>query len=472
MFVGRIDELQELKRLKSKKTASLIVLYGRRRIGKSSLIAQFGKSFANYFEFQGLGPREHQTNQQQMDSFAAQLKTSFELPGFKFGDWSEAFTTLATLTKNKECLILLDEISWMAYHDRDFAGKLKIAWDTQFKKNPKLILAICGSVSSWIEKNILHDVDFVGRVSWAKNLAPMKMADCNAFWGKNAQRISNQEKLTLLAVTGCIPKYLEEMVITDSAQENIGRLCFTNTGYLYLDFEKIFNDVFNRRASIYKKIVRHLISEKHDARSLSSLLDVAQGGDLTDYLDDMRKAGFVGRDYTWDFSGKMTKLSRYRIRDNYLRFYLKYVEPRKDQIEKGVFQFSSLDALLGWDTIVGLQFENLILDNIHDVLDLLGIDAGHVCQYGPFFQTKTQKRAGCQVDLLILDRFQTLYLCEIKIGKRIGCEVIHEVAQKIERLERPKNFSIRPVLLYSGQLTPPLVDQLFFDKMIDIGELV
>jgi hypothetical protein len=68
--------------------------------------------------------------------FALMLKSFFGLPGLKFVDWSEAFAALAALSKNKSCLILLDEISCMGQHDADFSGKLKIAWDTQFKKKP------------------------------------------------------------------------------------------------------------------------------------------------------------------------------------------------------------------------------------------------------------------------------------------------------------------------------------------------
>lgn len=473
-FIGRKTELGELHKLKNKNSASLIVVHGRRRIGKSTLLAEFGRSFESFYEFQGLGPREYQTNQQQLDNFALMLKSFFGLPGFKFADWSEAFETLAELSKSQNCLIILDEISWMAQHDADFSGKLKIAWDTRFKKNPKVILALCGSVSSWIEKNILGDTDFVGRISWSQNLSPLKISDCNGFWGKRSSRISSHEKLTFLSVTGCIPKYLEEMIVTDHATDNIARLCFRPTGYLYQDFEKIFNDVFNKRSLIYKNILSHLVNEKLDAASLATKMGQYQSGDLTEYLQDMCHAGFVARDYSWDFSGQRTKLSRYRIKDNYLRFYLKYIDPRKEQIEKGIFnrKMSSLDTLLAWDAIRGLQFENLVLDNTLDIIDALGIEHKNIIQYGSFFQTQTKKRQGCQIDLMILDKYQTVYLCEIKFKREIGREVINDVQEKIKRLERPKYISVRPILIYSGELSTALLQDDFFDKTFDVGSLL
>ncbi|HEV7138735.1 MAG TPA: hypothetical protein VGN43_19010 [Steroidobacteraceae bacterium] len=66
--------------------------------------------------------------------------------------WQDAFALLARLTEGQRALIFLDEISWMASRDADFVGQLKIAWDTRFKKNPRLVLVLCGSVSSWIDR--------------------------------------------------------------------------------------------------------------------------------------------------------------------------------------------------------------------------------------------------------------------------------------------------------------------------------
>jgi len=137
--------------------------------------------------------------------------------------------------------------------DSDFPGKLKIAWDTRFKKNDHLVLVLCGSASSWIDKNILKDTDFVGRISLEINLEELPLADCNKFWQKK-NLISSMEKLKLLSVTGGVPKYLEEINIKENAEENIKKMCFDKGGILVKEFEKIFNDIFNKRAKIYKKI--------------------------------------------------------------------------------------------------------------------------------------------------------------------------------------------------------------------------
>lgn len=159
-----------------------MVVSGRRRIGKSTLIQEFSKKFDFFCEIQGLAPRDSITDSDQRKNFSEQMKNIFDIPAVPLESWNDAFSHLSSRTRTGRTLILLDEISWMAGKDSDFPGKLKIAWDTRFKKNDHLILVLCGSASSWIDKNILKDTDFVGRISLEINLEELPLRDCNKFW--------------------------------------------------------------------------------------------------------------------------------------------------------------------------------------------------------------------------------------------------------------------------------------------------
>lgn len=145
-------------------------------------------------------------------------------------------------------IVLLDEISWMGSRDPAFPGKLKTAWDTQFKKNDKLILVLCGSASTWIERNILSSTGFVGRVSRTLTLEELPLRDCASFWPDADGNVSPYEKAKILAVTGGIPRYLEEVDTNRSSEENIKRLCFSRGGLLVtelaldLDVNSIVNE--------------------------------------------------------------------------------------------------------------------------------------------------------------------------------------------------------------------------------------
>ena len=165
MFLGRENELRLLKGLFDLKKAAIAVCAGRRRIGKSTLIQQFGRNAKTFLEFQGLPPREGITPKDQLNAFSEQLAKQTNLPNLNLESWYQAFSLLNSVIKNEKTVILLDEISWMAIRDKDFAGQLKIAWDTEFKRNTKLILVLCGSVSSWIigDRQIILDTCFVMR---------------------------------------------------------------------------------------------------------------------------------------------------------------------------------------------------------------------------------------------------------------------------------------------------------------------
>lgn len=180
-FIGRTKELKQLNLLLKKNSSSLVVVKGRRRIGKSRLIEEFGQSLRMY-TFSGIPPTEKTTLKDELLEFGWQLGKALGQPSFKDDDWNDLFLRLAYHTREGPVLILFDEISWMGSKDPHFLGKLKNAWDLEFKKNQKLILVLCGSVSSWIEKNILSNTGFLGRISLSLNLEELSLLDCNQFW--------------------------------------------------------------------------------------------------------------------------------------------------------------------------------------------------------------------------------------------------------------------------------------------------
>ena len=178
-FIGRETEMERLKGLLSKKSASLIVVRGRRRIGKSRLLAEFGKGMRSLF-FSGNPPVRGITAQSQRELFADQLQRA-GIPGVKSDNWGDLFWHLSKHTQEGQMLIVLDEISWMEGKDSLFLGQLKTAWDMHFSKNPQLIIALCGSISSWIKKNILSSTGFVGRITIDFVLEELPLHACNAF---------------------------------------------------------------------------------------------------------------------------------------------------------------------------------------------------------------------------------------------------------------------------------------------------
>lgn len=468
MFIGRKKELEQLREFKKRRVAGIIVCSGRRRIGKSTLIEHFGEN-ARFLEFYGLAPREQITNKDQLNHFGELLGHNFQIPPMKFENWNQALLTLAELTSNGRVIVFLDEISWMAGKDKDFAAKLKGVWDTKFKKNPELILVLCGSVSSWIQENILNDKGFMGRVSLTINLEEMPLYDANQFWGKRL--ISSYEKFKLLCVTGGVPRYLEEINPDQTAEENIKRMCFSKGGILVEEFDKIFYDIFGSKSEDYKKLIQVLMHGSVQQPELCERLKISQTGAFSKALLILQQCGFISRDYVWNGNKKRSKFYQYRLKDNYLRFYLNYIEPKKDLINQGLYHDLHLEELPEWQMMMGLQFENLVLNNLESIQKFLQISPSSILSASPYFQKKTDRIKPCQIDLLIQTK-HTLYVCEVKFRKQISSTVIDEVREKIQKLQVPKTISIRPVLIYEGELASTISSENFFSHLIPFEKLL
>lgn len=468
-FIGREKEYGSLVGLKSKKTASLAVIRGRRRIGKSRLADEFAKTFKKAIILTGIPPEKGVTAQTQRSEFLRQLQ-EYRLPIYHADDWGNLFCDLAQQVKTGSALIVLDEITWMGSKDPTFLPKLKTSWDRYFKKNDLLVMIITGSNSLWIEKNILSSTGFYGRVSLRICLKELSLCESNAFFKDWPGVISPYERFKILSVTGGIPRYLEELRSDLTAEANIERLCFDSEGLLFQEFEQIFHDLFENRGPFYKQLVQALVDHHFSMSELSKATGRAKGGDLSAALAELSESGFLTRDFSWSFDKKTkSKIGRYRLSDNYLRFYLKYIRPHYNQIESGILK----KLPLGWHSIMGLQFENLVVNNGLTLQKILGIHQEEVLFAAPYLQTQSARRQGCQIDYLIQTRFNTIYICEIKFSQtRLTMNVITEIKAKMTALKLPRGFSCRPVLVHVNGVSPKIVDSGFFSNIVDFSDLL
>jgi uncharacterized protein len=468
IFLGRERQLEMLRDLLDLRIASLVVLKGRRRIGKSRLAEEFGKSLKT-LSFLGLAPEEHVTAQTQRKHFVRQLQQQLNIGGLLADDWDDLFYHLAHRVSSGRIVIIFDEINWMGSKDPTFLPKLKTAWDMHFSKNPELILILSGSMSGWIERNILSSTGFFGRINLDMTLKELPLHQCAQFWGEQGKHLSTYEKFKVLSVIGGVPRYLELIKSEQSAEQNIDRLCFKEEGMLFNEYDRIFSDLFSRKSTRYKRMVEQLVQGPASKQDILRAIGEKPGGISSAYLDDLVKTGYLARDYRWEpGTTRRTKLSRYRLCDNYLRFYLHYIEPRRETI----LQTGQVEVPQ-WHSIMGLQFENLVLNNRPAIYKMLGIKLADFQFGGPYFQTTTEKRRGCQVDLLIQTRSNTLYVCEIKFKKgEVGSSVIGEIEEKIKRLQLPRGYSIRPVLIHVNGVTHEVAESGFFSHIIDFGQLL
>lgn len=470
-FIGRKAELAQLADLLNKNTASLVVVKGRRRIGKSRLIQEFAKKMT-FYQFSGLAPADGVTSQDQRNEFALQLSQQTGMPELQVDDWGKLFVLLADKCKTGRIVILLDEITWMAHEDPLFLSKLKNAWDIHLKNNKKLILVLCGSISAWIEKNIVSSTGFFGRISLDLTINELPIDECNQLLSMLNFKRSAIEKLIVLSLTGGIPWYLEQINSKYSATENIKNLCFKKGALLLNEYEHIFHDLFGKRSQVYQQIALLLAEGDLDYDTLSTKMSYAKSSALSDYLDELFLSGYIYQYSSWSIkTGKFsTKLKKYRLSDNFLRFYFRYMKNKILNINAGSYSAVALSSLPGWSSMLGLQFENLVLKNSHLLHLALAINPLDIVACGPYFQRKTARQKGCQIDYLIQTKYNMLYVCEIKFSiNTIGVGVVEEVKQKIARLSLPRGVATVPVLVHFGNVADALIESEYFPTIIDFG---
>lgn len=472
IFVGRQPEMDRLKDLYNKKKPSLVVVKGRRRIGKSRLIGEFAKIShgQTFWSFAGLAPENGVSAQEQRDHFARALALILKISPMTFSDWSDAFEHLSLHIKPGD-IILLDEISWMGSKDPSFIPKLKAWWD---KQTVHMMLVFCGSVSTWIEDNILKSTAFFGRIHLTISLEPLSIPESADFLRAIGMQFSHYDMYQCLSLFGGVPWYLEQLNPALTVDDNIKRLAFEKNGLLVTEFDRIFHDLFNGKGATYKKILDSL---KDGARTLSEIrqsIEFAHSGTLSQMMDHLIVAGFVVKQSLWSFkTANPLKQSLNRISDPYMRFYLKVIEPNLGAILDGGFDQVPLSTMPGFQAHMGLQLESLLLQNRHLLLQKLGIAPMDVVRSGPYRQTKTTTQQGCQIDYLVQTKTNGLFICEFKFKRReIGIEIIAEMQEKISRLKVPRGFATIPVLCHLSGVTDAVDTSPYFYRIVDLVDFL
>jgi AAA+ ATPase superfamily predicted ATPase len=472
-FVGRKVELKKLRDLSSFQRACLVVIRGRRRIGKSRLIEEFAKDKL-FLPFSGLAPLPTIKAQDQRNAFARQLAQHFSLLPLTFMDWDDAFAHISAKLTEQPTVILFDEISWMGSKDSTFIPKLKNWWDLTLQKHPKVTLVLCGSVSTWITKNIINSTEFFGRITLTIELPELALPESYQFLRSAGFSGSLYDIYKILAITGGVPWYLQQILPNQTADENIKRLCFEKEGLLVKEFNKIFHDIFKRKADIHKKIIYILSEGMRDLTEIRDALNYARSGTLSNHLNNLVVSGFVSEHFTWSIkTGTTGKQKLYRLCDNYLRFYVKYIEVNLAKIQNNAYQNLSLVNLPGWDGMLGIQLENLLLKNRPFLLKSMGLNPADIVADNPYIQRPTTRHRGCQVDYLIQTHMNNLFVSEFKFKRReIGSEILEEMKSKLDRLVTPHGFGICPVLFHLSGVTDSVQEKRFFYRIIDIRDFL
>lgn len=403
-IIGREQEINKLNEIKDKKDASLIAIYGRRRIGKTFLIRNYFKDEI-IFEITGLYKG---TPKDQLENFRNELDKNFNfLETKKINTWLAAFQVLENVIKSNESkkkrVIFIDEFPWIASKGSKFLMAFENFWNQFASQQKNLIIVICGSAASYMVKNIIKNKGGLhNRLTESIRLLPFTLKETASYLKANQVKYSLYDIAQLYLIIGGVPHYLNKIKPTESVAQNIDRLCFQQNGELAIEFNMLF-------ASLFDNSEKHLLIVKTLATSLrgltrNELLEktrLPSGGDTSSKLEELIQSGFM-EEYT--FYKNKSHLKRYRLTDEYSQFYLKYISKNKQNGPGTWINIQKSQSFKSWS---GFSFENLCLKHLQSIKKALGVASIYT-------QSSNWNNKNAQIDLLIERDDNIINLCEIK----------------------------------------------------------
>ncbi len=462
MFLGRDSELRSLQTKYKQKNSQLVVVYGRRRIGKSELLKHFCKEKSHLF-FEGL---ESELTKVQIEIFLNEFGKQTQNPfvgKLKLKNWTEVFDYLTEYLRKKpgKTILVFDEFQWISCQQSHLIHLLKLYWDNHWK-SMNLMIILCGSVAHFMVKKVIKSKALYGRINLEIGLTGLNPKDAR----KMIPRRGQLEVLKYLLLFGTVPKYLEEIEQDKSFDENINRLCFSKNGYFVNEIDKVFFSQF-REAQTYRKIVEALSQRNMGLEELSHKLKMKSGGGLKSYLSNLQNAGFI-RSYA-SIHQKSQRNQKFKLFDEYLLFYFKFIAPRSRQIAENTRQqlFKS-QIVPKWQPWLGIAFEVFCLKNAMSLAEAAGF-AEEVISFAPLFQIHD---SSFQIDLIFNRIGSIRTVCEIKFHENpITTKIIPDIERKLKLLPSKNGETIEKMLIAPMGADQSLLQAEYFHHIIDLKDI-
>ena len=416
-LIGRAEEIARLDWCMKEERPQLIIVYGRRRVGKTYLI---NKYYNGRFDFKLTGI--YNTKKEvQLQNFIAELnrqsKSVYPTPK----DWLSAFELLrgylSSLPENEKHVIFFDEMPWMDTQRSDFLPAFEFFWNDFGCTLKNLVCIVCGSATSWMQKKIAQNKGgLFNRKTCSLYMKPFTLKETEQYLISRDFDWSHYDIAESYMIMGGIPFYLSLLRPDISLSGNIDNLFFRKRSELWDEFDHLYQTLFSNSQQ-YIKVVETL-SQKRGGMTRSELVEKAGMHDnslVTEILADLSNSDFIR---TSIFFGKKKQETRYQVTDYYSLFYFKFLKDSTGRDEQ--FWSHSYDnpAHREW---TGLTYELLCKDHVKQIKQKLGI-SGVLSEESSWFVRPGfedgAERKGAQIDLLIDRRDHVINICEIKFSDK------------------------------------------------------
>ena len=409
LFIGREYEIRQLEKYRSSKESEFVIVYGRRRVGKTFLVKEF---FDDTYDFKVTGLYKKPKKMQLKNFYLALLEYGASVKKVP-GDWLEAFAELKKLLKGikeeRKKVVFIDELPWLDTHKSEFLAAFEGFWNGWGAQQNDLMLVVCGSATTWITNKILSDKGgLFNRAARRLYLMPFTLQETESYLASRGIHWSRYDIVECYMTMGGIPYYLKLLDNELSYLANIDTIFFKRNGPLWDEFEHLYETLFGTSKG-YMKIIEALTSRKSGLtrKEIISETKLEDNGLLTEMLKNLKDSLFVRAYNTFGYDEKKVV---YQLADYFSLFYLRFMKGKQNPDEHFWTHYLDNPAKSSW---AEQTFEQVCKDHISQIKKAIGINA-LLTDISSWYGASENGKA--QIDLVIDRRDRTTNICEIKFS--------------------------------------------------------
>ena len=438
-FIGREKELTDLNGLYAQDKFQLFILYGRRRVGKTTLLNEFCKDKDTIFY-----SAEQSNNKLNLEKFSSLVFTFYNENNIEpFSSWGNALSYIDERQKGKKLVLVIDEFPYLVKKNKALLSELQHLIDHKLTKG-NLFMILCGSYMGFMEKEVLGSKSpLFGRRTAQLHMKPFHYQTSAKF----LDGFSDTQKLELYGAFGGTPLYLQQVNASESFEKNIKRAYLKVTSYLYEEALLLLRQEV-QEPGVYSAIIEAIAGGYTKANEISTQIgeDCAK---CLKYIKTLCELGILYKEIP--FGEKETsRKTIYGISDFMFRFWYRYVFANRTLIETGAQQAVWLKRIEpDYNSYMGLVFEKVCMDylivkNAEGELPIL------FTRIGRWWGTNPDTHSQEEIDLVANDGKDYIFgECKWR-NEKLDLPVLRELKAKADLFSRSRNNTYYVLFSKSG----------------------
>lgn len=388
MFLGRNNEIEQMNKRYQKGKFECIVMYGRRRVGKTALINEFCKDKPTIF-FSALNAST-QENIEALSKAIYVYKEPDRVSVPRYANYDDALEEITRMSEKERLIFVIDEYPYLAKSEPSISSRIQHIIDHVWQHG-NLFLILCGSSMSFMENQVLgYESPLYGRRTAQFKIKPLTYKEITAF---NPQ-LSYEEQALVYGITGGIPHYINKLDVENDLDEAVLENVFNTASYLYEEPENLLKQEL-REPAIYNSIISAIAGGASRSNEICTKVGL-ESSVCTKYLKVLLDLGIVMKETP--IVEKPGKKTIYLIGDNFFRFWYRFVAKNVSSISSGRFpQIYDLAVKRQLSDYMGLVFEQMCRTYLLYYAEELPILLSEV---GQWWGTDAKTRKEVQIDIV------------------------------------------------------------------------